>query len=36
MHSGQLGGGTRLAMMGVPFNVIKNEGRWKSDAFACM
>jgi len=33
LHSGRIGGATRLALMGIPFEVIKNEGRWKSEAF---
>ena len=33
LHSGRIGGATRLAAKGVPGAVIKKEGRWSSDAF---
>ena len=33
LHSGRIGGATRLAARRVPEAVIKKEGRWSSDAF---
>jgi len=33
LHSGRIGGATRLAANRVPEAVIKKEGRWSSDAF---
>ena len=33
LHSGRIGGATRLAARGVPEAVIKKEGRWWSDSF---
>lgn len=33
LHSGRIGGATRLAARGVPEAVIKKEGRWASDSF---
>ena len=33
LHSGRIGGATRLAAKGVPEAVIKKEGRWSSNAF---
>lgn len=33
LHSGRIGGATRLAAKRVPEAVIKKEGRWSSDAF---
>jgi len=33
LHSGRIGGATRLAAMGVPDWMIQKEGRWKSDAY---
>ena len=33
LHSGRIGGATRLAARGVPEAVIKKEGRWSSDSF---
>lgn len=33
LHSGRIGGATRLAEMGVSEGVIRKEGRWRSDAF---
>lgn len=31
LHSGKMGGVTRLATMGVPDGMIQREGRWKSE-----
>ena len=33
LHSGRIGGATRLAEKGASALVIQREGRWKSDAF---
>ncbi|CAM9899729.1 unnamed protein product, partial [Choristocarpus tenellus] len=33
LHSGRIGGATRLASMGVSELVIQRRGRWKSKAF---
>ena len=33
LHSGRIGGATRLAARGVPEAVKKKEGRWSSDSF---
>lgn len=33
LHSGRIGGATRLAAMGVPEAVIQKEGRWASDSY---
>lgn len=33
LHSGRIGGVTRLAAMGVAEAVIQKEGRWSSDAY---
>lgn len=33
LHSGRIGGATRLAAMGVAEAVIQKEGRWASDAY---
>jgi len=33
LHSGRIGGATRLAAMGASAQVIQREGRWSSNAF---
>ena len=33
LHSGRIGGATRLAAMGASSRVIQREGRWSSSAF---
>ena len=33
LHSGRIGGATRLAAGGVSIMKIQLQGRWKSDAF---
>ena len=33
LHSGRIGGATRLAAMGASSRVIQQEGRWSSSAF---
>ena len=33
LHSGRIGGATRLAAMGASFRVIQREGRWSSSTF---
>ena len=33
LHSGRIGGATKLAARGVPEAVITKEGRWSSDSF---
>ena len=33
LHSGRIGGATRLAAVEVPIIEIQRQGRWKSDVF---